>query len=652
MRVAVAAALLAAALAGALTAGEPASVAAATAERESRAAVAFLPGPAPRAKPSAIERLERFDQLDLGFMSAVMGSYVPEQTLLDISSGSRTWTSLYDRELETTMYLQPEDEGDWSLRGWSEARTRAATAPADVVPGLLAQAAGDAGFDVGYAGLRERSNREAIVAADRSGRIGQAVLSSRRQAGRTAAALWRRTPFLVARLPSGRDGREALATLLRERGAGDLLLVVQQPAGIRRRLLAAGAAGLEGDGALTSASTRTEGLIVSTDVAPTLLEHFGVPVPDDVSGEPIEVGGERTVAELEALRGRLAEIGPRRWKTILAGLIGAVVLAGAFSAVRPGRGRLRLVARAAFLAALWLPSVLLVTGALAPSRLGEALLIAACSALLALSTDALLPWRRAIAVAAGVTVGAHVADLALDLDLIARSLLGPNPILGARFYGVGNELEVTLAVIGLLGLGAALANAPPRPLTWGLASGGAVLAFALSWGRLGADVGASLMLAAGTAAAAVAALGERPGRRGIAIVLLAPVAALGALVALDLVTGGDAHLTRSVLRAGSLGDLADVAQRRVELSYNSLGRGIIWLLVAIATAAIVVGVRARRRLLAPLEGSPGLRAAMWGALVAVVVGALSNDSGPIILLIGTSYLALAAGYFQALANSD
>jgi hypothetical protein len=113
---------------------------------------------------------------------------------------------------------------------------------------------------------------------------------------------------------------------------------------------------------------------------------------------------------------------------------------------------------------------------------------------------------------------------------------------------------------------------------------------------------------------------------------------------LDLATGGDAHFTRSVLRAGGLGELADVAQRRLELSYNSLGRGIIWLLVLVATAAIVWGVRSRRRLLVALEPLPGMRAALWGSLVAVVLGALSNDSGPLILLIGTSYLALAAGY--------
>jgi hypothetical protein len=311
---------------------------------------------------------------------------------------------------------------------------------------------------------------------------------------------------------------------------------------------------------------------------------------------------------------------------------------------------MRFVGRAAFLAALWLPTVLLATGALAPSRLGELLLISLACALLALVTDRLLPWPRGIALPALVAVLSHLIDLALGSELIQRSLLGPNPILGARFYGVGNELEVTLGVIGLIGLGALLARAPRPRLVWGFVIGGSLLALTLSWGKLGADVGASVMIAAGAAAGAVAALGERPGKLRIALVAAAPVVALGVLALLDIATGGDAHFTRSVLDAGGFGELADIAQRRVELSYRSLTRGIISLLVVIAVIALVWGVRSRRRLLAPLAAWPGLEAGLVGAFVAVIAGALSNDSGPMILLIGTSYLALSAGYFLGTAK--
>jgi hypothetical protein len=613
-----------------------------------RAAIVFVPGPPPKVKPAMIDRLAQQPGLALGFMSAIMGSYSPEQVLLDVSAGSRTWTSLYSGDLETPMTLLPRGSGG-EISGWQRAAERADTPPADVEPGSLAQSLGRAGLPVAFAGKRGSSNREAIVAADRSGRVQRVTLAGDASIAGEAVRAWARSRLLVARLPSGAAGREALEALLAARRPADLVLAVQQPTAVRRRLLAIGAAGLEGSGSnVRSGSTRTDGLVVSTDLAPTVLERLGLDVPDQMSGEPMRAAGSRSPEQLSELRNRLSDVGPRRWTVVLLGLLGGALVAGALGSVAPGRARR--TARCAFLAALWLPPVLLATGAIAPTGVGEMLLIAAFTGLLALATDVLLPWPSALAAVAAVAIGTEIVDLALGSTLTARSLLGPNPILGARFYGVGNELEVTLAVIALFGIGALLATAPPRTLVWGFVIGGGLLAFALSWGRLGADVGASVMLAAGSAAAAVAALGERPGRRRIAIVLVAPVAALGALAVLDLATGGDAHFTRSVLRAGGLGELAEVAQRRVELSYNSLGRGIIWLLVAIAVGALVWGVRSRERLLSRLGPQPGLRAALWGALVAVVIGALTNDSGPLILLIGTSYLALAAGYLHEAPN--
>ena len=154
-----------------------------------------------------------------------------------------------------------------------------------------------------------------------------------------------------------------------------------------------------------------------------------------------------------------------------------------------------------------------------------------------------------------------------------RSLLGPNPLLGARFYGIGNELEVALAEIALLGVGAAVAPRRRGRGVWGFAVGGGVLALLLGVGaagrrrRCGPDVGV------GAAAAALVAAGAAPGGRARRDPAVAPALAIAALAALDLATGGDAHFTRSVLRAGGLRELGEVAQRRFELSYTRWGAG-------------------------------------------------------------------------------
>jgi hypothetical protein len=147
--------------------------------------------------------------------------------------------------------------------------------------------------------------------------------------------------------------------------------------------------------------------------------------------------------------------------------------------------------------------------------------------------------------------------------------------------------------------------------------------------------------------AALVAAGRVPWRVRIAILLIAPIAGLAVLALLDLLTGGDAHLSRSVLEAGGLDEIADIAERRVRLSYRSLGRGAIPFLVAFALVALAVGFWRREALLGATRAAPGVRAGVYGLLAAVLVGALTNDSGPIILLIGSSYLLFAAVYLAA-----
>jgi hypothetical protein len=293
-----------------------------------------------------------------------------------------------------------------------------------------------------------------------------------------------------------------------------------------------------------------------------------------------------------------------------------------------------------------LPAALLASGAVATSRIGETAIVVVVCATGSVLAERLVAWPRSPMVPAIVTIGAHLLDLAFGSGLIVRSLLGPNVLSGARFHGIGNELEIALSVIALIGIGAAFAAAPGRTRAWAFALLGGALTLLLSWGRLGADVGASLTLGAGVATAVVASLGDTATRKKVMIVALVPVVAVGCLAAVDLATGGDAHFSRSILQAGGLDDLGDVFQRRVEASYGSLTRGIIPLLALVAVVTLIVGIRWHRRLLTPAVSAPGLQAGIYGATAAVIAGTLTNDSGPMMLLIGTLYLVLAVGYVR------
>ena len=109
---------------------------------------------------------------------------------------------------------------------------------------------------------------------------------------------------------------------------------------------------------------------------------------------------------------------------------------------------------------------------------------------------------------------------------------------------------------------------------------------------------------------------------------------LALLALVDLASGANAHLTRSVLDAGGFGDLSQVAQRRLQLSAHSFARPIVFVFLPLIAALVAWAVIRRERLLAWLDGRPALRAGLAGALAATLVGTLANDSGALVLEIG------------------
>jgi hypothetical protein len=127
------------------------------------------------------------------------------------------------------------------------------------------------------------------------------------------------------------------------------------------------------------------------------------------------------------------------------------------------------------------------------------------------------------------------------------------------------------------------------------------------------------------------------------LVLAAPVVALAALIVIDLVTGGDSHLSSSVLSAGGLDELGDVLERRVILSARTFPNNIDspWFIASLL--AIALGIAFRGRIRERLEQSPPVAIGVVGAIAATVIGTLGNDSGALLLMVGTGFIAAFYG---------
>jgi hypothetical protein len=362
-----------------------------------------------------------------------------------------------------------------------------------------------------------------------------------------------------------------------------------------------------------------------------------------MEGRVIEARRDGNAEDVRARMSRLDVVIGRRGPALrMFGLALVLMALGLWSARR--RAGLRVAARIAFLAVLWLPGVALVTAAIAPSWLAELLTLSLGSIALGALTDRLVPWPLAPAVPAAVVFGAHAVDLARGSPWIGASIAGPNPKGGSRFFGIGNELEAMLSLEVLFGLGAALTLLKPRYVARMFAFGCLIAAAIIGSGRLGADVGGVITLGAGAAGAVLASMGGRLTRRRLLVAALVPVAAVVGLVALDLLTSGGAHLTRTVVHGNGPGELVDIIHRRLTISVNGLSNVPVSIVCGIGVVACAVAIRRRERLYAPLSSHPAFMAGIWGGFSAIVIGALSNDSGPVIFALGFLGLLFATGY--------
>ncbi|HEX8065272.1 MAG TPA: hypothetical protein VF520_01965 [Thermoleophilaceae bacterium] len=606
-----------------------------------RALVAFLPTePAPRS-PLLFDLAER--DFSFGMFSPTLGAYSKRQMVLDMSQGSRIANRAYPEALKR-LDLRPSQDGGGRIRGFRRARERAEDAPGDVVPGLLADAARRAGRHVAYAGVVGFPQTEAVVAADRRGRVERVSLGTIGTFADRVLAEWARSQLVVARFPSDDVGLAQLDRVVAARRPGDLVVVLRAPPAGRSRLLPGGMVGAgSADRVLYSPTTRRVGLVAATDVAPTALDQLGVDVPDEMEGRAIETRSDGDAEDVRLRMARLDVVLGRRPQVLRWWLVGFLGLAGALW-FRGGRAGLDDALRTGFLGAMWLPGVALLTAWLEPTRLTETIVLAGGSLALGRATDRLVRWPLAPAVPGLAVFAAHAIDLARGSPLVGASLAGPNPKGGARFFGIGNELEILLSLEVLFGLGALLALVPRRRVPLGFALGCLVAAVTIGSGRLGADVGGVITLGAGAAGAVLASRGRPLTRRAVAVAALVPALALGGLVALDLATGGGAHLTRTVLEGEGGEGFLDIVRRRALISVRGLDEPTMAVLVAAGVVLFAWGVRRRDDLLRPLGGEPAFLAGIWGAFAATVVGALSNDSGPVIFVLGMFGLLLATGY--------
>lgn len=413
------------------------------------------------------------------------------------------------------------------------------------------------------------------------------------------------------------------------------------------------------DGGLLGArSTRQPGLIQTTDLTPTLLSLLGVAPPSTLVGSPVtSLVDSATDTEERLQRLRDLDAAARAVEPYVlwfgAGLILTHLLAygGTWLALRRRWGgertRRRLLRLLRWIGVL-LASVPVATypANIVPWWRSPAPFLTLMAAVVAgavlLALAAMLgPWRQRLlgpfGVVAAVTSLVLTADVVTGSRLMISSLLGLQPLVAGRFYGLGN-VAFALFATGALLAATALAD---RMITTG--QRGLALAAVLVIGvvavvvdgapGLGSDFGGPLAMIPAFAVLAFFVAQLRASWRVGLGVAAGTIAVVAGLSGLDWLRPADerTHLGRFI-EAMANGETWQVVGRKLEQNVGILVSSPLGLLVPVVGAALAVAVvrpdLLRLTVLPRVYGrAPVLRPGLLSLIVLLALGFAVNDSG-------------------------
>lgn len=387
-------------------------------------------------------------------------------------------------------------------------------------------------------------------------------------------------------------------------------------------------------GLLTSGTTRREGIVGNVDIAPTVLHYFGIK-DAQVIGRPIKsIPEEKNLERIKTINQVTVNTSKFRYPVLsrYAIFVIFVILLGLVCVLCTGVFKTRLVAleKLFLMAVMMFPVVVLFIPLLKLQTLGSTgaaavILTMGCAATLSLIKDT----SRRLLVVSGLTSVAIFTDIVTGGNLIKVSLLGYDPIIGARYYGIGNEYMGVIVGSSLVMISSMLEE--NRMGIWTAAILLAVILAVIGYPGLGANVGGAITAFAAYSFFLIRLRKNRITLRHVLIIVTGIVTVVLAFAILDLqVLESHSHLAQALKNAVDRGPLylLSIINRKIAMNLKLL-KYTIWtkvLMTVIAVTGILlykpVGIFKR-----VFSRYPNLAKGWSSIVVAAAVGMAVNDSG-------------------------
>jgi len=469
----------------------------------------------------------------------------------------------------------------------------------------------------------------------------------------------------------------------------DVVLASLADAGVTQRLRLVAVSGPRfGAGTLESGSTRQHGLVQLADLTPTVLQHLGIARPSALGGAPLQFVPSDGNSEQSAnarLRALLDDdeasyqvhglVKPFFYGWGLLQIALYLLAAGLWKrgwgspALRPSsqvpqrRQLLRMTQRVAIVAAT-VPVATFLANLLPWWRFPMPMVSVVASVAVfstAISMLALLgPWRRSpfgpLVVVCVITMAVLATDVMTGSRLQLSSLLGLQPLVAGRFYGMGNVTFALFATATLMLCTAVAHQLGPvmkaRDTATAVAAIGLAAVIVDAWPSWGSDLGGPPALAPGVIMLVLTILHiSLSWRRWLAI----SAGVGGFLVVLSFLdwlrpAESRSHLGRFVQTTFD-GGAGNVISRKLDQNVILLLSSPLSLLIPVGLVLLAYILarptsRAARPLRRSFERAPLLRPGLVAVLVMWVIGFALNDSGTAIPAVGS---ALAVPLLIAIA---
>lgn len=480
----------------------------------------------------------------------------------------------------------------------------------------------------------------------------------------------------AARAEALRATDDVLGAVLDKIAPGDVVIVMapaalavpDEPAAFGPLMIA----GPQGGGLGAAASTHRDGIVTAMDVTRTIVELLGGTPSPKMVGSVVTPASDSTypdadgrIAALHRMAAtsvavesvRASTVNTFILLTVIALVVAALILSrgsDGLPAAAPG------VAQAALLLVVCVLLASIVQFAVWrwPSSGGAVIgTLLACTAVIWVSVM-LLSRGRPVAVplmiVTGLTAVVSLIDQWAGAPLSFAGLFGYSPLLGARYYGLGNEMSGLLLGSVLVSVALALdtwsGTAWARHVRrWGWPLIGVVVLGTTAAPAWGANVGAVAWMTVGFLIGWLILNGRKVWTwRNLVVAAVLVIVILVGLTAIDLLGGAasETHLGRAIsgVRTGGISSLLTIIQRKAETNIRVLGRtNWTWMLVAVLFLLGYMRWRPRGEFAAMLKEYPAFSAAVAASLFAGVAGYFTEDSGiiiPALLLIPVGVAAL------------